>query len=328
MENFYDILGVDKNANTDAIKKAYRKLANTYHPDKNPDPEAHEKFKKISEAYSTLSDADKKNEYDAKQNNPFGGSPFGGHPFGGANWGNFDDIFGFNRRQREVKHILINITLEEANFGCLKTVSYNTTVKCNGCSGQGGFNKQTCHTCNGRGKTTTNIEYFGHRIQAEQMCGVCNGNGYTKIDLCTKCAGSGSVNEVIHKNVNIPFGVSDNDNIQIDNNVIGVIQIIPHTTFEKRGNDLYTTLNLNIIDSIIGTDVLMNTLYGDILITVPMNHNPDNLIRVKGKGLKKYNNHSFIGDLYIKIHINRPPIIYEDEVEFITKLKELKTFKY
>lgn len=334
MESYYDILGVKSDASIDDIKKSYRKLANTYHPDKNPNPDAQEKFKKISEAYTILSDSNKRREYDSKINrsNPF--DSFFNNSSNGSPFYDFSDIFSSFQRgwgesnNKQVRNIIINLTLEEANNGCVKTVSYYRNVVCDSCNGKGGFNITNCISCNGLGKRNKKINYFGHVIETEDICTVCMGSGHTKMDICMSCSGSKYKNKLINKQVNIPVGVGDDDIVSIDSDTVGIIKIVPNPKFEKRGYDLYTSLNLNIIDSIIGADIIVNTLYGDILITVPMNHNPDNLIRVKGKGMRHKNNNNQYGDLYIKLYVTRPPMVYEDEVDFILKLKELKTFKY
>jgi molecular chaperone DnaJ len=335
MKDLYEILGVSRDASAEDIKKAYKKLAIQYHPDKNPgNKEAEEKMKDINHAYSTLSDEESKRKYD------MGGSDMG---HGGFGFG-FDpfDIasrmagFGFGGRRRgqqkgrDIK-IELAITLEEIYRGVSKKIRFNHSVGCNTCSGTGG--KETnCEVCKGQGVMTQIIDTQMGRMMNQRICGSCNGSGKIITDPCKKCNGIGSEvkSEVI--DINIPQGCENGHTFIVKgggdfmkNGVSGdlyvVISEIPDITTQRQGNDLIKKITLSYIDFIIGNEYILETFDGKIKINIPELSEVGDNLRIKGKGFKR---NGLVGDMIIILELTLPKQINEKEKELLTEIKNLK----
>jgi molecular chaperone DnaJ len=351
-KDYYNVLGVDRNASEDEIKKAYRKKAMEFHPDKNPDnPEAEAKFKEAAEAYDTLSSPDKKSNYDrfGSSGNPFGG---GGNPFGGGGFNmedifsNFGDIFGnsFNQRygggqkpqsRGSNLRIKVSLTIDEILKGVSKKLKYKRQDKCTTCDGKGGTDVRNCIPCNGSGqRTVVQNTPFG-QIRQATSCPDCAGSGQQVHNKCNDCKGEGTVLKEQTVDVEIPAGVSNG--IQLTMNGFGnyirngqagdlniVIDEIRDFTFKRENNNIIVEKTISVIDAIIGANIRVNTPHGEMPISIEPGTEHGKVIRMSGKGIPdiQYG----LGDLYIKISIKIPKNIELDEQHTLEKLKSSKNF--
>lgn len=340
--DYYEVLGLQKGATEDEIKKAFRKLALKYHPDKNQgDKEAEEKFKEINEAYSILSDPDKKNKYDRFGHagvDPNAG--FGGGGFNGGGFGGFEDIFdmfggmfgggggfggGSSRRRngpmkgRDLQKS-ISITFEEAAFGTKKEISVNKYVKCNTCNGEGtapGTQKKTCPKCSGTGQVhTVQRTPFG-QFQSTGPCPDCGGKG-TIIDTpCPDCSGTGKVRKTIKIKVDIPAGVDNDSVIPIrgqgepgenggpNGDFYVVISVKPHKLFKRNKDDLHIEIPICFTQAALGDDITVPTIDGKVSYKVPSGTQPGTVFRLKGKGMRNVRTGK-MGDMYVKVTLEVP----------------------
>ena len=341
--DFYEVLGLQKGASDDEIKKAFRKMAMKYHPDKNPgDKEAEEKFKEINEAYSILSDPDKKSKYDrfghagVDPNAGFGGGAGG---FGG--FGGFEDIFdmftggggfggfgGFGGQQRRNNgprkgadlQKAISITFEEAAFGCKKEIEISKYVKCGTCNGEGtkpGTSKKTCPVCNGSGQVTQMQRTPFGQFQSVTQCGNCGGTGQINESPCDDCRGTGKVRKSVKIAVNIPAGVDNESVIPIrgegepgvnggpNGDLYIVLSVKPHKMFKRSGSDLYLEIPISFDQAALGADITVPTLEGKVSYKVPAGTQPGTTFRLKGKGVKNLRSDK-MGDLYVKVNLEVP----------------------
>ena len=337
--DYYEVLGLKKGATDDEIKKAFRKMALKYHPDRNPgDKEAEEKFKEVNEAYGILSDPDKKSKYDRFGHagvDPNAG--FGGGGFGGAGgFGGFDDIFdmfggmfgggGFGGRKRtgpqKGRDIQKNLTIsfEEAAFGTKKKVRLTKYVKCDTCGGSGaepGTEKTTCPDCGGTGQqTTTQKTPFG-AFQSTTTCKRCGGTGQIIKHPCKGCNGTGKVKKTVTISVDIPAGVDDDSVISLkgqgepganggpNGDLYVVISVKPHDIFQRRGQDLWLEIPISFNQAALGDDLTVPTLDGKVSYKIPPGTQPDTVFRLKGKGIKAIRGNR-MGDLYVKVNLEVP----------------------
>lgn len=323
-KDYYKILGVEKNASENEIKKAYRKIAKENHPDVNPNnKEAEAKFKEAAEAYETLSDENKRKAYD---NLNTSGNRFN-NPFG------FD--FGNKRNIPKGESIVLNIrlTLEEIHKGETKNYKYQRNVSCDDCNGLGGTDIENCSMCNGSGvyEQITRTQ-FGY-IQNVQDCPKCNGVGEEPKNKCNTCKGSGVNNKEQEISLMIPKGVVDNmttimkgsgHSIKggVDGDLYFKIIQEPHNEYIRNGNDLSTKLPINYSQLILGDKVEINTIDGTkIRITIPKFSKIEDILRVPNKGMSIFNNNGR-GDLLIELKLKIPTSIDKDTEELINKLKE------
>lgn len=335
--DYYEVLGIQKGASDDEIKKAFRKMAMKYHPDRNPDDkEAEEKFKEVNEAYAVLSDAEKKSRYDkfghagVDPNAGFGGGAgfdgFGG--FGGFDFGDIFDMFGGggSRRRRNgpmkgrdiQKQVTIDFT--EAIFGCKKEIELTKNVKCKTCNGEGaapGTGKKTCDVCGGSGQVSqvTNTP-FG-RIQNVTTCNKCGGSGQVIETPCSDCHGAGSIRKRIKIKVDIPAGV-DNDNIiplqgQGEPGTNGgpygdlyvVIGVRPHSTYKRKGNDLYLDMPITFDQAVLGAKLKVPGFGETYTYNLPAGTQTGSQFRIKGKGIKDPRT-GRMGDIYVRVTVEVP----------------------
>jgi len=318
-KDYYSILGVSRDSSPDEIKKAYRKLSKQYHPDVNPD--GADKFKEIAEAYDTLSDPNKKQQYD----NP--------NPFGGGGFGGFEDFFeAFNQQQRKPnrapdKILNVNINPVESFLGIDKDITYQYKEKCQPCNGEGG-DRQVCNTCMGRGSIR---QQFGTGLFTQIVdtpCHPCNSTGYVVYNPCHSCGGQGTKNNMENIMISIPKGVDDGDFLRAStkgdyNRVSGVrgdliikIQMVRQYGFEKSGNHLIYNADISPLDMIINQHVDIPHPSGSIKIVLPPNVSSDKPLRLKGKG---YNIQGNVGDMYVKLTVSRSKMGDTD----INKVKDL-----
>ena len=348
-KDYYKILGVERNASEDEIKKAYRKMAMKYHPDKNDgDAESEAKFKEIAEAYDILSTPDKKSNYD-RYGSVNGGGPFGGG-FGDFDMGdifsNFGDIFGgaFNQRYGGQKtqskgsnlRIKVSLTIDEILKGTNKKIKYKRQDKCDTCSGKGGTDVRNCMPCNGSGhRTVVQNTPFG-QIRQTTTCPDCGGSGQQVHNKCRDCKGDGTILREQTVDVDIPAGVSNGMQMNmpgygnhIRNGVAGdlhiVVEEIRDNSFVREGNNIIVEKTISVIDAIIGTNLKVSTPHGEIPITIEPGTEHGKVIRISGRGVPDIQ--LGMGDLYIKISIKIPKKIDLDEKHILEKLKNSRNFK-
>jgi len=333
--DYYDVLGVDKNADASTIKKAYRKLAKEKHPDSGGDEE---EFKEIAEAYEILSDSEKKSNYDTFGHNGPKANNFNS---------DFSDMFskfgfGFNprneARNRKGKDFRINIkvSLEEIFDGGIKKIKYNRDSACGTCNSVGGFGFKKCHQCNGQGVVVEQIRTPFGIMQNMSTCQVCNGEGNTYTDRCNVCSGSGLINKEETVDIKIPIGVQDGASMifgglgqAIKNGTSGSLVVvfseIPHKKFIRYENDLKCNLKLPYHTLVLGGKVSLETIDGsEILITIPELNNIGDTLRVSGKGMKKYLANEIKGDLMVTLDIDMPKNIDDAERDLLENLKNVK----
>jgi molecular chaperone DnaJ len=332
MKDLYEVLGVSRDASDEDIKKAYKKLAVKYHPDKNPnDKEAEEKMKEINNAYTVLSDPEGKRKYD-----------MGGFDMGSGGFDPFADIMsrmrngfrrqngGFQQKGRDIK-VDLGITLEEIYRGVTKKIKFNHSTGCKSCSGTGG-KENVCDLCNGQGVLTQVVETPIGRMMNQHICGKCNGGGKMIVDPCKTCNGSGTIVSTDSIDIVIPQGCDNGHTFIvksggdfIKNGISGdlyvVINEIPHPTITRQGNDMVKKITLSYVDFILGREYVLDTFDGKIKIEIPeLSEVKDNL-RIKGKGFKRNN---LVGDMIVILELKLPKQISDKEKDLLTEIKNLE----
>lgn len=356
-KNYYDILGVDKNASQTDIKSAYFKLAKKYHPDVNKEADAAAKFKEINEAYSCLGDEQKRKNYDQFGNaegNPFAngggaGNSTGGFDFGGfGNFGGFDfeDIFssfGFGggtsqRAQNRVGSNIVlrlNLNFEEAALGARKTFSFNRTEKCDKCGGTGaeGGQVKTCPTCNGTGQVRYSQNSIFGRIVNVGTCSTCGGKGKVAAQKCSECGGAGTKQKSRTITVTIPAGIDNGQEMTIagegnftsggvsSGNLILQIAVNPHKMLTRNGFDLYITVPIPFTTSLLGGKITIPVVGGKVTMDVPPLTQTGTTFTIKGKGIKKLKKNGS-GDLIVTVNVEMPKTLDKLTREKIEKAVE------
>ena len=349
--DYYDVLGVSKSADATELKKAYRKLAMKYHPDKNPgDKEAEEKFKEINEAYEVLSDETKRRNYDQFGHEGVNGQGFGGAGgFGGQGFGGFDDIFGdifgdmfgggFGggrprrrgpERGADMKQ-RINISFEEAAFGKKVQVKINRSEECEECHGSGakpGTSKKTCPTCNGSGQVqSVQRTPFGN-IASTRTCTECNGEGEVIDSPCTKCHGKGSIRKTKTIEVDVPAGIDDGQMIKLSGQgELGTrggprgdlyieVNVDSHSIFTREGYDVYLEMPITFAQATLGDKIQVPTLDGKVEYEIPEGTQTGTVFRLKGKGIPKLRS-NVRGDQYVKVTVEIPKKLNDKQKELV-----------
>jgi len=357
--DYYETLGLQKNVSDDEIKKAYRKLAMQYHPDKNPDnKEAEEKFKEASEAYEVLSDKDKKQLYDqyghAGVESQFGAGGFSWENF--THRGDLNDIFGdgfssifetlfgggFGGRSSgrasnrgEDLQIELSLTLKEIATGTEKKIKIGTKEACDKCGGSGSADSQveTCSQCRGTGQVRQVRQSLFGQMQTVSECPSCRGEGKIIKNKCSKCYGEGRMGSVKEINVKIPAGVEENQYIRLrgQGNVgprggsRGDILVLIHEKqddlFERHGNDIVMEYPISVSQAVLGDEVLVPTLTAKVKMKIPAGTQSGRLFRLKGQGIQGLNTYSK-GDEIVKVILVTPTKISREEQEIYEKLRE------
>ena len=348
----YDVLGVTKSSSKDEIKRAYRKLALKYHPDKTKgDKASEEKFKEASEAYHILSDDKRKTNYDQFGHAAFEGAGGGGQGFGSFDSSSFSDIFedffgdfggsGSSRRSNNRGNDLrydLTINLEEAYKGIEKNVKYTTYKKCSGCSGSGaekGSKPISCNYCNGKGKVRTNQGFF----TIQQTCPQCSGYGETIGKACGDCSGNGKMQSNENVTVKIPKGVDDGTRIRLsgkgeagakggsNGDLYLFISVDNHNLFKRSEENIYYELPIAFSDAALGTTVEVPSIDGGrSKIKIPAGTQHGKQFRLKGKGMPVLRRNSF-GDLYIRIITEVPISLSKKQKELLEEFKQLEAIK-
>lgn len=348
-KDYYKILGVDKNAGEDEIKSAYRRQAKKYHPDLNKTPEAAEKFKEINEAYEVLGDAKKKANYDqygSADGPQFSGGGTGGFGdfFGGG--GGFSDIFsdifsafGGERSSRGQERgqdlqVSMNLSFEEAAFGCEKTITIGKVDKCSACSGTGAKNGKefsTCSECRGSGRVRYQQNtMFGTTIR-EGICERCNGTGKIIKEKCTQCNGKGNVHVNKQVKVKVPAGIDNGQSLRmpgegnapsrsgVNGDLYIQINVAEHKLLKRKGNDLYLDLYVPFTTTLLGGKVDIPTLKGNFSLTIPELTASGTIMRLKNKGMKILQRESY-GDLLVTIKAEVPKSLDKDTKKVLEEL--------
>jgi molecular chaperone DnaJ len=361
--DYYEILGVSKSASEEEIKKAYRKMAIKYHPDKNPDnKEAEEKFKEAAEAYEVLSNAQKKAQYDRFGHAGMGGAAGGGFGGGGMNmediFSNFGDIFGDEspfgsffsggrgggggRRQRKGSdlRIKLKLNLEEIANGVEKKIKVKRHVACKSCQGNGsknGTDLKTCGTCQGSGQVKRVQQTMLGQMVTSSTCPTCSGEGKSVGAKCDACFGEGRVLEEEIIPIKIPSGVSNDMQLSmsgkgnvpprggISGDLLIVIEEEEHEVLHRDGNNVIFDLYVSFVDAALGTSVEVPTITGKAKITLEAGTQSGKILRLKGKGIKELNGYS-IGDQLVHVNIWTPKQLTSEESALLEKLRNSANF--
>ena len=336
--DYYEVLGVAKTADEAAIKKAYRQLAKKYHPDLHPgDAEAEKSFKEVNEAYDVLSDSDKRAKYDQYGHAAFdpaagaGAGGFGG--FGGV--GDFGDIFssffggGFGggssaRRNGPSRGddigARVSVSFEEAAFGVKREISYNRICRCPDCAGSGaakGSAPETCTKCRGSGQMNVVQNLGGMRFQSTTTCDSCRGSGKIIKNPCNNCRGTGFIRITKKLEVSIPAGIDDGERIALRGqgndgrnggpagDLILQVMVKPHAIFEREGYHIYCEIPIPVTDAILGAEIEIPTLEGNMKYTIPEGTQPGTQFTVRGKGIPHVNS-TRRGDLVFRVNVEIP----------------------
>ena len=354
--DYYEVLGVDKNASEKDIKMAFRRLAKKYHPDVNKEPGAEEKFKEAQEAYAVLSDEGRRKQYDqfghaAFDNNGEGSAGgFGGFDFSGFDFGDiFDNIFDFgmgggsfgfrggksSKRKTKGRDSLLEmeITFMEAALGTTKEIEITTTDTCPECDGKGGFGEHSCDNCHGSGTITKQQNTMFGSFLTRTTCPTCNGEGVTYDKTCSKCKGTGRVKKVKDLEVKVPEGVATGNRIRLskmgesspnggENGDLYIEFVVKeHEFYERDGNDVYLELPITITEAILGTKKDIKLLNSIVTLNIPAGTNSGDKHRIKGKGIKDVNYNNY-GDFYIIINVITPKKLSREQKKLIEKLED------
>lgn len=355
--DYYEVLGVDRNADDAALKKAYRQLAKKYHPDVNPgDKEAEAKFKEATEAYSVLSDPAKRKQYDqfghaAFENGGGGGAGgFGGFDFSGSDMGDifgdiFGDLFGGGSRRRPNNgptkganlRARVNITFEEAVFGCDKELEITLKDECTTCHGTGakpGTSPVTCPRCNGEGQIVYTQQSMFGMVRNVQTCPDCHGTGKIIKEKCSACRGTGYTSSRKKIQVSVPAGIDNGQSIRIREkgepgvnggprgDLLVEVNVARHPIFQRQDMNIFSTAPITYAQAALGGDVKISTVDGDVVYTVKPGTQTDTRIRLKGKGVPSLRNKNIRGDHYITLVVQVPTGLNEEAKEALRRFDE------
>ena len=354
--DYYEILGVSKNADASEIKKAYRKQAKQYHPDANDSPDAEEKFKEIQEAYEVLGDPQKKTKYDQfghaafDQNSGAGGFSGQGFDFGGFD--DLSDIFGsffgggFGSRQSRAnapvqgddKFLVLTLDFLEAAHGVEKEIEIMFDEECDHCHGSGAQSSADisgCTTCGGTGVVNEQVRTAFGAMMQQRVCPTCNGTGKVIKNKCQKCHGQGSINKRIKVDLKVPAGINTGQQLRVAGkgergrnggpygDLYVEINIKPHEYFTRDDNDVYLTIPISFSDAALGTKIDVPTVHGDVELSIPEGTQSKTKFRLKNKGIKDIRGKNF-GNQYVIVDVMTPAKLSKEEKELFRNLKELE----
>ena len=351
-KDYYEILGVKKGDDKETIKKAYKKLALKYHPDRAPEDKKQEyeqKFKEISEAYAVLSDDSKKNQYDTYGHNGFDRQYSQEDIFRGTDFSSiFEDLFGgsffnnfrernFYEREEVADDLRYKLTIEfeEAVFGVEKEIEIKRDILCDKCEGTGAKNKEfvKCDKCSGKGRI--NIEQrtpFGI-IRQTRICSSCSGSGKIPKQICPSCSGKGILNKKEKMKIKIPAGINNNQTLRVQNSgneiyegetgdLLLFINVKPHKFFQRNGDDISLDFEISFSQAALGSTVLVPTLYGNTKIKIPAGIQSNTVLRLKGKGIKNVSYYN-TGDQFINIKVKTPKNLSKEQKKLFKELEKL-----
>ena len=348
--DYYEVLGINKNATESEIKSAFRRLAKQYHPDVCKEANAEEKFKEIQEAYAVLSDENKRRQYDQYGHAAFqGGAGGAGFDFSDFDFSDiFGDIFGggfgfnfggrgsSNRATKGRDSVLrINLTFEEAVHGTKKNINVDTTEKCSECDGKGGSGETSCSTCHGSGTVTAEQRTIFGSFMTKTTCPNCKGKGSTFKNTCSKCRGNGKVKINKDIEVTIPAGVNTGNQLRIagkgeagnnggpNGDLYLEFVVKEHPLFQRDDSDIYITLPLTITEAALGCKKEIPTIYGNVNLSIPDGTQSGDKHRLKGKGVEDPNSRRK-GDMYVVIDVIIPTKLSREQKKLFEQLKETK----
>ena len=357
--DYYEVLGVSRDADDATLKKAYRQLAKKYHPDMNPgDAEAERKFKEASEAYAVLSDPDKRRQYDQFGHAAFegggagGAGGFGGFDFSGADFSDifgdiFGDFFGGGRRGGRTNNGPmkgmnirkgIRITFEEAVFGCEKEIDIILKDPCEKCHGTGakpGTSPETCPRCGGKGQVVYTSQSFFGTVQNVQTCPDCHGSGTIIKDKCPDCAGTGYVSNKKTIQVSIPAGIDNGQSVRIRDkgepgtnggprgDLLVEVTVSRHPIFQRQDMNIFSTAPISFAQAAPGGDVRIKTVDGEVVYTVKPGTKTDTKVRLRGKGVPSVRNPKVRGDQYVTLVIQTPEKLSQEAKEALKRFDAL-----
>lgn len=341
MADLYETLGVDRDASFDDIKKAYRKLARSYHPDVNPDPEMAEKFKEITAAYEVLSDPDKRQNYDV------GGNGFGGFNNGGFGFSDIMDAFFGGGQQRGPRPrnrpgqdalIRVEVDLMEATFGCERDLNVETAITCNKCNGTGCANNskpRTCDICKGRGETQQVARSILGQVMTSRPCASCQGFGSVISDPCGECAGDGRVRARKSIPIKIPAGVETGNRIQLSGQgevgpgggaagdlYVEIIEL-PHDFIIREESNLHISISIPVTSDAVGTKVVIDTLDGKQEIEIKEGTQSGSTVVLRGLGVTRLRG-SGRGDLIVHIQVLTPTKLNKEQSDLFKKIASIR----
>lgn len=362
--DYYEVLGVDKSADDATLKKAYRKLAKKYHPDVNPgDKEAEAKFKEATEAYTILSDPEKRKQYDQFGHAAFDGGAGGGAGYGGfggfdgADMGDiFGDIFGdffggrssrggsrYNGPMRGANvQTSVRLSFEEAIFGCEKEIEINFKEECASCHGTGakaGTSKETCSKCNGKGKIMYTQQTMFGTMQNVQTCPDCGGTGQIIKEKCPDCRGTGYITRRKKLKVTIPAGIDDGQCIRMSGagepgtnggergDLLVEAVVSKHPVFVRKDMNIYSTVPISFAKAALGGPIIIKTVDGQVEYEVKAGTQTDTKVRLKGKGVPSLRNKAVRGDHYVTLVVQVPERMNEEQRQALRRFDELMTGK-
>lgn len=343
-KDYYEVLGVDKNASADEIKSAFRKLAKKYHPDVSKEENAAEKFKECQEAYAVLSDEEKRKKYDqyghaAFENNGAGGYDFSGFDFSDIFGDIFGSGFGFNfggsgssRKSRGRDKVMrVNLTFMEAAFGTTKDINLDIYDTCSNCNGKGGFDEATCSACHGTGSVSVEQRTLFGTFMSKTTCSKCGGKGKTYKKTCTTCSGNGKIKTNKTISVKVPAGVDTGNQQRVSGyGEVGELgngdlyleyYVSEHEIFKRDGIDIYLELPITITEAVLGCKKEVPTIHGTVKLSIEAGTNTGDKLRLRGKGVEDV--HSYRkGDMYVVVKVVVPSKLTRDQKKLFEQLSK------
>ena len=350
--DYYEVLGVSKDADEKTIKSAFRKLAKKYHPDVSKEPDAAEKFKEAQEAYAVLSDADKRKQYDQFGHAAFDGMNGGaGYDFSGFDFSDiFSEIFGSGfggfsgfggssrsggsrKRRGNDKLMRVSLSFEEAVFGTKKTINVPVASNCSSCNGKGGHGEKTCSYCHGSGVVTTEQRTMFGSFMSRTTCPHCKGEGHTFNEVCTNCRGTGKTVKNTDIEVKIPAGVDTGNQLRVpgkgeagsnggeNGDLYLEFTVKDHELFLRDGDDIYLELPITITEAVLGCKKDIPTLNGIVKLTIPAGSESGDKHRLKGKGIENVRS-GVHGNMYVILRIMVPKKLNKEQKKLFESLND------